>query len=164
MHRWVDYLPIFVSAYNNRFHSTTRQRPLDLVNDPLLTVSDTKEESKGSQQPLPPIGSLVRLNKLRGIFGKESSGTWTREVFRVIRHKQGQERPMLVLEDLMGEPIRGAFYLEEVQQVEWDKSQRRVYQVLGKRRKKGKEEYLVSYEGWPKKFSEWTSTKPDLFD
>ena len=33
---------------------------------------------------------------------------------------------------------------EEVPQVKWDKSQRRVYQVHGKGRRKGKEEFLAS--------------------
>ena len=155
--RWIDFLPEFVSNYNNRDHSTTKLKPLDLANDPLLVVAQPYVKSK--TRKLPPIGSLVRLNKIRGVFGKESRGSWTKEVFRVVRHKLNATVPMVVVEDLLGEPIRGALYPEECQTVEWD-GEKQVERVIGTRTRGGINEYHVTYTGWPTKFNEWTTKNP----
>lgn len=154
--RWIDYLPVFVSRYNNRVHSTTKLRPLDLAVDPMLVVSTNRNPSLFPKKALPPVGSLVRLNVNRGVFEKESRGTWTTEVFRVVKHKVTTPIPMVYIEDLMGEPIKGGFYPEEVQQVEWDGT-REIDQVLKRRKRKGNVQLLVSYKGWPLKFNEWVS-------
>ncbi len=150
--RWIDHLPNFVSSYNNRDHSTTKHRPLDLVNDPMLLVTSKHLITKDVK--LPPIGSYVRLNKSRGIFEKESKGGWTTEVFRVIGHKQTTPIPMITLEDLLGETIAGSFYPEEYQEVEWD-GKKEVDQVFRIRNQRGVKEGYVSYADWPNKFNEW---------
>lgn len=41
--RWINYLPIFVNRYNNRIHSTTKQKPLDIVNDPTLVPATRRQ-------------------------------------------------------------------------------------------------------------------------
>lgn len=150
--KWIDYLPIFVSNYNNRKHSTTKLRPLDLANDPMLTVPYIPTPTKVS--PLPPIGSFVRLNRLRGIFDKEASGSWTSEVFRVARHKVSSPIPMIYVQDLIGEPILGALYPEEYLKISWN-GDKKVDTVFKTRKRAGKTEQLVNYIGWPSKFTEW---------
>ena len=162
--RWLDFLPQFVSNYNNRTHSTTRIKPIDLATDTLLTVPPLKKILKRKRMhSIPSIGSYVRLNKIRGIFEKEShGGPWTTEVFRVVSHKLRQHIPMLTLEDLVGEPILGAFYPEEVQEISWSGA-KNVAQVLKTRTRKGTKEYLINYIGWPTKFLEWTDTVPPSF-
>ena len=114
-HKWLSYLPKFISAYNNRIHSTTKYRPLDLVNDPTLIVK-TKPQRRVKVK-LPPIGSFVRLSRLRGLFEKEASGTWTKEVFRVVRHITHQPIPMIRVESLDGDPVLGSLYPQEYQSV-----------------------------------------------
>ena len=154
--RWIEFLPNFVASYNDRKHSTTKHRPLDLANDPLLTVESTQMSKTNVR--LPPIGSYVRLNLHRGVFGKESRGTWSKEVFRVKQHRNSLPIPMIYIEDLMGEAISGGLYPQEYQSVDWD-GKRQVDQVLKTRTKKGRKEILVSYSGWPPKFNEWI---PDM--
>jgi len=116
--RWLDYVNSYVTSYNDTPHSTTKYRPLDVVSDPALVITDKNEEpiiprpDKASK--LPPIGSLVRVSKLRANFEKESTGTYTNEVFKVVDHKVGQDLPMVRLEDLKGEEVEGNFYLEEI--------------------------------------------------
>lgn len=67
---------------------------------------------------------------------------------------------MLWVEDLQGEPIRGAYYPMEWQEVTWD-GVRKVDSVLKTRKRKGHPpEYFISYYGWPNKFNEWTNIKP----
>jgi transposase InsO family protein len=113
--RWLDYLDHFVRLYNDRRHSTTKQRPWDVVVDPTI-VMPLKMQSKSTKK-LPPIGSLVRVSRLRSQFEKEASGTWSRETFRVVGHHIGQPIPMVSIEDLKGQAIAGKFYLDEVQLV-----------------------------------------------
>ena len=113
--KWEIFLPKFIKSYNNRIHSTTKQRPIDLVNDPTI-VLDT-EPVRRSRIKLPPIGSFVRLSRLRGIFEKEASGTWTKEIFRVVRHITSQPIPMIRVESLSGDPVLGSLYPQEYQSV-----------------------------------------------
>ena len=152
--QWMDYLPTFVSNYNNRRHSTTKLRPLDLVNDPMLTVTPANTEHRAYR--LPDIGSFVRLNRLRGVFEKEASGNWTREIFRVVSHKTSSRIPMIYVEDLTGQPISGGLYPEEYQPIPW-KKEKKVANVLKTRKRRGQSERLVTYVGWPDNFSEWTA-------
>lgn len=159
--RWIDFLPQFVNNYNNRDHATTKLKPIDLATDTLLIVPTLKKMGgRKRARSLPPIGSFVRLNKLRGIFDKESRGTWSEEIFRVVGHKVRQSLPMIVLKDLVGEPILGSFYPEEVQSVEWA-GEKNVSQIFNTRVRLGVKEYQVNYIGWPSKHREWTPHVPE---
>ena len=160
-YEWVNFLPTFVHLYNNRSHSTTHMKPLDLAVDLMLVPPPNKKPKLTPYAILPPVGSYVRLNRLRNTFDKESSGGWTEEVFKVVRHKiHSTNIPMLWVEDLLGEPIRGAYYPLECQEVRWD-GVRKVNSILKTRKRKGHPtEYLISYYGWPRKFNEWTFVKP----
>ena len=134
--KWVKFLPKFISAYNHRIHSTTKHRPIDLVNDPSIVLP--VNEPPKAKVLLPPIGSYVRLSRLRGIFEKEASGTWTREIFRVVRHITSQPIPMIRVEDLQGEPVLGSLYPQEYQLVRFPRPVDSVYQA------RNGNEFLVS--------------------
>ena len=97
--RWIDWLPKFLNTYNNRTHSMTMQKPIDLVADPLV-VSKQATLPKKSNKKLPAVGSFVRLNRLRGVFEKEATGNFSKEIFRVTGHKTAQAIPMITIEDL----------------------------------------------------------------
>ena len=144
---------MFADNYNNRVHSTTKKKPLDLATDPMLTVPHKHTSSANVKAP-PPIGSFVRLNRDRSIFDKEASGTWTKEIFQVARHNLAQPIPLVTMHDLTDKPIAGSFYPEEYQVIDWH-GKKVVDQVLRKRRAKGHQERLVTYEGWPATFTEW---------
>ena len=155
--RWLEFLPKFVTSYNNRKHSTTKLNPIDLANDPMLVAPhDHHLQPAKTKTKIPPTGSFVRLNRLRDVFEKEASGSWGREIFKVVGHKTGASIPMIKLSDLTGEVIEGAFYPEEVLQVPWDPEDKQVENVLKKRKRKTHpREQLVTYVGWPTKHTEW---------
>ena len=97
----------------------------------------------------------MRLNRLRGLFEKEASDTWTEEVFKVVRHKTSDPIPLVYVEDMQGEIVQGGLYPEEYQPVKWD-GKKEIGQVLRERKRPGSpKEYLVSYKGWPPKFNSW---------
>ena len=153
---WVHFLPKFCSAYNNRKHSTTKQRPLDVANDPLIVIKPKSERSTAPK--LPPVGAYVRLNQLRGTFSKESSGAWSPEYFRIKAHKKRAPIPMAIVEDLLGNVIEGSFYAWELQEVPWEPV-KVVDVVHAHRKRKGDKEILVSYVGWPADYVEWIVDK-----
>jgi hypothetical protein len=159
--RWLEFLDDFVSRYNNRVHSTTKQRPWDVVVDPTLVIShghdvssSLRDMAAAQRARLPPVGSFVRISRLRSPFEKESKGTWSLEVFKVTSHKLNQLFPMLSLQDLTGEPILGSFYLPEVQPIEWS-GQKTPSLVHDSRVRRGKKQSLVSFAGFPEKYVEW---------
>lgn len=157
--RWVDFLPKWISQYNNRPHSTTKLRPLDLAVDPMSIPAKLKDVDYRAK--VPPVGAWVRLNQIRGIFGKEAKGNWTDEIFKVIRHKSGMAIPMAIVQDLRGDEISGSFYPWELQEIEWDGAKRPSL-VHKTRVRHGEKEYLVSYHGYPADLLEWTSQDPQL--
>ena len=159
--RWTAELPKIISNYNKRKHSTTKLVPNELVENPLLIVTKKPSSNETLRRfKLPPIGSYVRLNRLRGIFEKEASSTWTEEVFKVIRHKKSSPIPLIFIKDLAGDKIQGGLYPEEYQMVKWD-GKKEVEKIIKERKIQGKpREYLVSYRGWPPKFNAWITKLP----
>ena len=137
--QWLDFLPKFIKAYNNRIHSTTKHKPIDLVNDPTIILDN--QPVRRSRVKLPPVGSYVRLSRLRRLFEKEASGTWTQEIFRVVRHITSQPIPMIRVESLSGDPVLGSLYPQEYQPVRFSPPIDRVFQS------RNGDGFLVSYPG-----------------
>ena len=64
--------------------------------------------------------------------------------------------PVYKVTDYDKDPIEGTFYQSKLQKVNKDKDDLwRVNKVLKKRKRKGQEEWFVSFMGWPKKFNMW---------
>lgn len=153
--RWLHFLPEFVSNYNNRPHSTTKFRPLDLATDPLLVVPNPYSIETGkTKQKIPPIGSFVRIDRNRVNFEKESRGTWSDEVYKVRKHDTSGPVTLIYLEDLTGVHIEGAFYAKGLQVITWTGEKKPKYYYETRTRNK-KKEILVTFYGYPKKYSEW---------
>ena len=68
---------------------------------------------------------------------------------------------MYSLKDLNNQPISSAlFYSSELQKVNKDeKSLWYIQDILKKRKRKGKVQYFVSWEGFPKSFNSWISSE-----
>lgn len=81
---------------------------------------------------------------------------WTDEIFVItIRHSTS---PVTYgLNDLLGEEIKGKFYEQELQKVTKEDSVYIVEKVLKTRRRKGKLEHLVKWQGYADKFNSWNT-------
>jgi hypothetical protein len=157
--KWEKELPKIIASYNKRKHSTTKLPPNDLARNPLLLVSEAPRRPS-KKYKLPAVGAHVRLNRLRGIFEKEASSTYTEEVFKVVRHKTSVPIPLIYVEDMAGDPILGGLYPEEYQQITWS-GKKEIDKVIRERKPPGKpREFLVAYKGWPPKFNAWVNRRP----
>ena len=155
--RWVDAVKLIIENYNRRTHSTTKKRPNDVAISGAEIKIPKLQKTPQNLHKVPKVGDFVRLNRLRKIFDKEASGTFTKEVFKVIGVNTAFDIPMIRVKDLLGNAVKGSFYPEEYQIITW-KTGKRVERILKRRKIKGRpKEYLVSYEGYPANYSEWTT-------
>ncbi|XP_062603907.1 uncharacterized protein LOC134265702 [Saccostrea cucullata] len=101
-------------------------------------------------------GDQVRITHLKRAFQRDYDQTYTEEIFIVSDRFVSQDIPIYKLKDMMDDPIRGTFYASELQKVSKDdETVWRIDKILRKRKVRGKEEVLVRWLGWPKKFDSW---------
>lgn len=85
---------------------------------------------------------------------------WTSELFKVTERFLIQGIPMYKIEDFTGEEIKGNFYQNELTRVQKDEdSLWFIEKKIRKRRRNGKVEWLVKFEGWPDKYNQWVSER-----
>lgn len=152
--KWEQYVQEFISYYNNRVHSTTRVKPVDVLSD-LSVIPRNPKQPRIKKWKIPSVGSYVRLNRLRGLFDKEASGSFTEEVFKVILVRRKNPIPLIYVEDLLGKAIKGGLYPEEYQSVRWD-PEPKVDKIFKRRKlKNAVNEVYASFKGYPDKYRAW---------
>jgi hypothetical protein len=155
--RWIDVLTAFIESYNKSFHRTIGMAPNDVTPDNSQQVADRMYPLKTEPRWKYEVGDKVRISRYKNIFAKGYLQNWTDEIFIIaIRHPTN---PVTYgLKDLLGEEIKGKFYEQEIQKVTQDAND--VYlveKVLKTRRRNGKVEHLVKWQGYADKFNSWTS-------
>jgi hypothetical protein len=71
---------------------------------------------------------------------------WTEEIFN-IHSREGKNRPLYEIKDSNGQPIKGKFYEEELQEVD-NPTEFRIEFILKKKRKGKQTLYLVKWSGY----------------
>lgn len=163
--KWVKEIQALAVTYNSRPHSTTMVPPKQVLADPLaLAFRDRQTEeaahSRSKRLIIPKIGALVVLSRYRSSLQKEASGTFMREPLRVIRVDTNSPIPLVHLEDMKGERIKGGAYLTEIFEIRGRPPAKKIAAVIKQRKRGKKTEYLVSYIDHPKKFNDWIHTLP----
>lgn len=83
---------------------------------------------------------------------------WTSKLLKVKMRFLIQGIPMYKLEDFSGEEIQGNFYQNELNRVNKDEdSLWFIEKKIRKRKKNGKIEWFVKFEGWPDKYNQWVT-------
>jgi hypothetical protein len=155
--RWIDVLDAFIDSYNKSFHRTIGMAPNDVTLENSQTIADRMYPLKTEPHWKFQVGDKVRISKYKNIFEKGYLQNWTDEVF-VIAIRQSTNPATYGLKDLLGEEIKGKFYEQELQKV--SKEADDVYiveKVLKTRRRKGKLEHFVKWQGYADKFNSWTT-------
>ena len=161
--RYIDVYNKICDSYNSSYHSAIKMSPKSVNERNILEVyhnlKDKYKDKKNSSKVLRK-GMYVRITKRQNVFVKGSRGrNFTEEVFKirkVIKHKP----TVYELEDLLGEIIRGKFYQHEIQNVEFDpEGVFEIDKIVKKRNRNGIRELLVTWLGWPNKFTSWINEK-----
>jgi L-2-hydroxyglutarate oxidase LhgO len=102
--------------------------------------------------------SKVRISNVKGVFDKGYYPNWSEQHFHVDKvklAKPGGPQTQYYLREDNGEPIKGAFYGEEIQPITKNRYRIRVLRTRGAG--KGQNEYFVEWIGWPAKYNSWIS-------
>lgn len=162
--RYIDVTQPFVFNYNNTYHTTIKMTPTEAITK--LQEARKPEYALKTEDPL-PIYQLVRVVNDKHIFGKEiHDNAFTIELFRVIKRFKVKEevnsedpdaKPHLKyaykLVDLLDEPLKGAFYREDLALVAEETLQQPfpIEKVL----KRDGNHSFVKFIGYPNKFNRW---------
>jgi len=150
-YRYVDALPKIVSSYNRSSHRGIGGR------SPECMFNVTNPESLIQKRHVSDkikIGSYVRISRNDNIFKKGYTEGWSREIFKVI--KISIRNGLYRLQDLNGESVRGGFYRDELQKVNFNPNQYYDIEKIVETRGKGKNKmYLVKWRGYPKEFNSY---------
>lgn len=113
--RWIDMLQKLVKTYNNKLHSTTEMKPVDVTKEfeHELLLQYSKNNPKVTKPKL-KIGDKVRLTVKKDIFSNKYRRNWTKEIFEVFKIQNTAPITYRV-KDLSGEEIIGSFYELELQ-------------------------------------------------
>lgn len=112
---WLQILPKIVADYNTIKHRTIGMSPIEVnkSNEKLLLRSrynHIKIAGRGKFK----VGDTVRISKFKHVFSKGYLPNWTTEIFKISKI-QITNPVTYLLDDLQGNPIRGAFYEPELQ-------------------------------------------------
>lgn len=154
--KYIDVIDDLIYSYNHTWHRSIKMEPVsvNLNNQSQIWKTLYSNEQIPKMKSDLNVGDTVRISKEKLRFEKGYEQNWTREIFTV--HEIVQRVPIVYkLKDLSGEVIKGTFYKQELQKVS-DSGFYPVEKILRRRRKRnGKIEYFVKFQGYPEKFNTW---------
>lgn len=153
---WLNLLQTLIDKYNNTVHSTIKMKPKDVADNSLL-LSTYRQGDICIKNPKLKTGDFVRVSKHKTAFKKGYLPNWSTEIFKVDRVRPTTPATFL-LQDLKGNPIVGAFYVQELQRTKYPD----IYLVEKILRRKGSKVY-VKWLGFPNTENSWIS-ESELLD
>ena len=177
-YRYVEVLPDLVLSYNRTKHrSLDYLAPIEVNKDNEAVVWDrmynhpsqlkpvkatpSKSTSKPKKRPATKqifkfrIDDYVRLAYTRYTFQRDYQQKWTIELFKISERFLKQNLPLYRVVDMLNEPVIGSWYEWELLKVDKNQEFWRVESIIKTRKRKGKNEFLVKWEGYGDKFSSW---------
>ena len=154
--RYIDVLPHLVSSYNNTYHRSIKMTPSE-VNDHNESIVRRRlyPSNKSFSKWRYKIGETVRIKQTKRIFKKGYEPSWTEEIFTIIS-RYPSDPPTYILQDFLGETIKGKFYEQEIQPIVHKKDDIYIIERVIKTRRRGnRTEYFVKWRNYPDKFNSW---------
>ena len=157
--KWTDYIEQAMEIYLSRKHSTIGMSPLEAEKE--INASKVRENlfkffQKGRKKLTKPkfkLNETVRIWKDRHKFQRGYSEKFSREFFKIIKVMTNLPVPRYVLADSAGEVIKGKFFEDEL--TRFEPGDQFEIEVLRKRKRRRKTEYLVHYIGYPSTMDQW---------
>lgn len=148
---WTKVYQSIIKSYNDTPHRSLNNMAPNAVNSGNvgeLLAFMLKQQKKCTKVNKFKIGDVVRITTLKSGFTKASKHTFTDELFRIKSISDSCPKTYK-LEDMMGEPIVGSFYNEEIQKAEPDAEKHR---RIEKATSTGKGLYKVKFKNLPRKY------------
>lgn len=171
-YRFIETLQQIVGSYNSTPHSSLgkglspNQVTVDNeaeIWDRIYNTASDGNISRSKQKYMKRfrfkfrIGDIVRLSVSKYTFQRDYQHKWTSELFKISERYFKQDLPIYKIVDFLHEPVNSTFYEQELQKVS-EKSDDVLWvieKIIRKRKKGGKVQYLVKFDGWPAKFNSW---------
>jgi hypothetical protein len=156
---WVDKLDDLMRKYNHRVHRTIQMAPAKVTlkdEKRLQHIHNFLHKSKKRGRVKFRLNDAVRISKIKGVFEKSYTPSWSTEVFR-IKEVCNTSPVTYKLEDLKGTPIQGGFYNEEICKTNYPD----IYLVEKVLKKKARRAF-VKFLGLPDSENQWIPIKDIL--
>lgn len=112
--KYIDVLPAFVKAYNNKVHSTTKIAPSEFkISDTTKVYNNIRRKVTCNDryvQAKLKINDMVRIVRKKSILEHGYTQRWSKEIFRIHKVIYKKPIPLYTLTDLNNTPISGKFY------------------------------------------------------
>ena len=162
----VDVIQKLVDAYNHSHHRSIGLAPANVKTRHEANIL-ARLYGDGDTHLKPPMlrGSMVKISKNKGVFDKGYMPNWSKEQFTVDEvpiARRGNKRRVYKNTDYNGDPVKGVWYFEELQQI--SQNQYRIVRILNRRKEAdGSTELFVKWEGWSEKFNSFIN-ETDKYD
>ena len=162
--RYLDVLPRVLDSYNDSVHSSTGFAPVRMGTPECYEHREklTQQVKPVTHQAKYAIEDYVRIRKKRKTFEKGFETNYTDEIFTIVKtSRHPNDITLYTIKDRSHLVIDGQFYEQELSKVIVDENPRYHYieQVLRTRKRKGVEEYLIRWAGFPAAFDSWEPVK-----
>jgi ribosomal protein L21E len=102
------------------------------------------------------VGDQVKLSRMRGAFDKTYDEKWTGEIFSITRRRVKEDIPIYEIKSWNNDRVEGTFYERELQKViAAEDDVYNIESIIKKRKRGGKTEVLVKWQGWGKEYNTW---------
>ena len=149
---WYNILPKLIKFYNNRFHNTIKDKPININKSNEKYIKNTIYKYDITNKiPKFKINNIVRISvKRRELFDKPSSNIkWSEELFKI--HSINKSNVITYkIKDMNNEIIQGVFYEKELQK---SKMKEDGLYIIEKIIKKVGNKYLVTWNGYDNSFN-----------
>lgn len=157
-YKWIDILPKITLKYNTTKHRTIKMKPVNVnkknEKSLLKTVYNHIKIVDYTQKKF-QVGDKVRISTTRGIFSKGYEQNWSTEIFTIGKIQLTNPISYLLIDE-SGQFIKGGFYKEELQKVQYSN----VYLIEKVLKRKGNK-IFVKWLGFDNTHNSWIK-KNDL--
>lgn len=159
--KYIHALKNFENVINNRFHRMINMSPLEAEKpknrNKVIEFSQRRYDrvfDKRKKKPKYKVGDKVRFSNTRGIYSRGFDEEFNIEVCRIKSVLTNMPIVMYELYEYDGKTeIKGKWYESEL--TPWKGSTFKVEEVLKTRKRKGVQEYLVKWLGYPNSYNSY---------
>ena len=151
---WYNILPKLIKFYNNRYHNTIKDKPININKSNEKYIKNTIYKYNITKKiPKFKINYIVRISlKRRELFDKPSDNIkWSEELFKI--HSINKSNVITYkIADMNNEIIQGIFYEKELQ---LSKMKEDGLYIIEKIIKKVGDRYLIKWRNYSNDFNSW---------